>query len=246
VLAVVFDLWGTLIHDSPALEGPRREQRLGDFLGEARARGIDLSMEEIEAGFRRHLQEHALMHGRGEDLQTGDRFAHCLETVRPGLSKVPGLVAAVDDAFAEAILRYPPVLDPEAPALLAALKDQGYRLGLLSNTAMSGGPTLRQLPNLQVALALFDDLVFSDEVCMSKPNPAIFRLSLERLQAEPSRSVFVGDNPVMDVAGAQSAGLHAVQIGNSAEDGVTPDSHIDRLSDLPLVVEHWRKANGWT
>jgi putative hydrolase of the HAD superfamily len=238
--AAVFDLWGTLIHDSPELEGPRREQRLGSFLREAQERGVSLTMEEIEKGFRAHLREHALMHGRGEDMEMGARFAHCLDCVRPGLSRAPGLVEAVDRAFAEAILERPPALDEEATPVIEALRRDGYKLGLLSNTAMSGGPVLRRLPRLRDLLPLFDVLVFSDEVCLSKPNPRIFALTLERLGASPEESVFVGDNPVMDVAGAQAAGIFAVQIGGAEEDGVDPDARIGRLSELPDVLAAWR------
>jgi putative hydrolase of the HAD superfamily len=199
-------------------------------------------MEEVEHGFRAHLQEHALMRRHGEDMETAARFAHCLECVRADLSKVPGLVEAVDRAFGEAILERPPALDDEAAVVLGGLKRDGYRLALLSNTAMSGGPVLRRLPNLQELLPIFDVLVFSDEVCLSKPNPRIFSLTLDRLGVAAGEAAFIGDNPVMDVAGAQAAGIYAVQIGGAEEDGIDPDARITRLSDLPGVLSAWRKA----
>jgi putative hydrolase of the HAD superfamily len=56
----------------------------------------------------------------------------------------------------------------------------------------------------------FDWLVAAGEVGVSKPDPAIFHLALERAGAPADQAVYVGDNYWADVVGAQRAGLRPV------------------------------------
>ena len=46
----------------------------------------------------------------------------------------------------------------------------------------------------------------------AKPDPAIFHAACEALAVAPSEAVYVGDDPLLDVEGAQKAGLDAVWI----------------------------------
>lgn len=47
------------------------------------------------------------------------------------------------------------------------------------------------------------------EFGVAKPDPRIFLAACERLGCAPGEVLHVGDDPLLDVAGAQSAGLHA-------------------------------------
>jgi len=53
---------------------------------------------------------------------------------------------------------------------------------------------------------LFDTVVTSAEAGVAKPDPGIFRVALERIGAEPGRTLHVGDEAA-DEAGARAAGL---------------------------------------
>ena len=55
--------------------------------------------------------------------------------------------------------------------------------------------------------SIFDDIVDSSEHGVRKPNPAIYRLSLQRLGVEASRSAFV-DDVVSNVEAARNVGMH--------------------------------------
>jgi HAD superfamily hydrolase (TIGR01509 family) len=44
----------------------------------------------------------------------------------------------------------------------------------------------------------------------AKPDPAIFLAACEALSVAPQEAVYVGDDPLLDVQGAQNAGLHSV------------------------------------
>jgi putative hydrolase of the HAD superfamily len=99
------------------------------------------------------------------------------------------------------------LLFPDAAPALAILRAAGLKLGLITN-----GSVRMQSRKLEcLALApIFDTILISEAEGIHKPDPEIFRRALERLNADPARAVFVGDDPEADVAGAKAAGMQAV------------------------------------
>ena len=92
---------------------------------------------------------------------------------------------------------------PDVPDTLTRLRAAGFRLGLISNFAWR----LSDLVN-QLGLAEWLDLIVtSAQAGYRKPRPEIFAQALARLGAEPSESLYVGDDPVCDRDGARAAGL---------------------------------------
>lgn len=94
-----------------------------------------------------------------------------------------------------------------AENLLRQLKDQDYKLAVISN----GGHATR----LKIIEGLgfshyFDDIFSSESVGIAKPKPEIFLHSCEKLQVNPAQSVYVGDHPINDYQGATQAGLNAL------------------------------------
>lgn len=79
-----------------------------------------------------------------------------------------------------------------------------------------------------------------------KPHAAIFERALRALGLPPDEVIFVGDNPVADIAGAQHAGMRAVwrQLPNAilANPIIVPDATIHTLQDLIAVIEAWEAA----
>lgn len=58
-------------------------------------------------------------------------------------------------------------------------------------------------------------LVGIDAVGVAKPDPAIFLEGARRLGIDPARTLYVGDNPVVDAVGADAAGLVGVWLDRS-------------------------------
>lgn len=56
---------------------------------------------------------------------------------------------------------------------------------------------------------LVDEIIYSHECGMSKPDPGIYALACERLGVEPAQMVFLDDSEPC-VEGARRAGIHAV------------------------------------
>jgi putative hydrolase of the HAD superfamily len=89
---------------------------------------------------------------------------------------------------------------------LGSLRERGVRLALLTNNVREWEPLWR--PKLPVD-ELFELVVDSAFVGMRKPDPEIYRLTLERLGLEPEACLFVDDTDV-NVATARELGMRAV------------------------------------
>lgn len=96
-------------------------------------------------------------------------------------------------------------LDEELVAFIRRLRAR-FQTGLISNAWLE----LRELleGHWQIDDA-FDDLVISAEVGLMKPDPAIYKLALERLNVEADQAVFV-DDFTQNIAAAADVGMHAV------------------------------------
>ncbi|MDA0256595.1 MAG: HAD family hydrolase [Chloroflexi bacterium] len=134
------------------------------------------------------------------------------------------------------------VHDPEAEATLAALRDRGIAVCLLSNTHCPRAFHERFLERDHLA-SLIDARVYTSELPHMKPHPLAFRAALDALGGpQPARTVFVGDRPFDDVHGAQSAGMRAVLRPNPDVPpyDVQPDAVIQRLPELLPLLDRWR------
>ena len=102
------------------------------------------------------------------------------------------------------------------------LKEEGYRVGLITNNVREGSASWRALIPVD---ELFEVVIDSSEVGMRKPNPAIYHLALDALGiTDPSVAVFLDDAPG-NVEGARLAGLHSILV----ED---PDDALAALDQL--------------
>ena len=97
-------------------------------------------------------------------------------------------------------------IDKELMAFAVSLKPD-YQLGLLSNAWVNARPLLKRHFDF---IDVFDVSVFSCEVGMRKPDPAIFKMMLEKMGVEAENAVFIDDLP-SNIEGAKSVGLHAIR-----------------------------------
>lgn len=80
----------------------------------------------------------------------------------------------------------------------------------------------------------------------AKPDKAIFHAACDALQVAPGEAVYVGDDPVLDVQGAQNAGLRAVWMNRSEltparslPNHIRPDAICTTLHELDIWLgEH--------
>jgi len=118
------------------------------------------------------------------------------------------------------------VLGSTTHALLDSLREQGLKLGLVSNAFDPGWLLRRDLAQMGIEQRI-DVAVFSSEVGKRKPHPAIFQTALSALEAAPERTLFVGDRLYEDVRGAGELGMTTVQAlwfrADEHPDGGEPD-----------------------
>jgi putative hydrolase of the HAD superfamily len=98
--------------------------------------------------------------------------------------------------------------DRDAPVLLAALRESGLQLGVISNFDY-------RIYAVLDALGLrrhFESITISSEAGYAKPAPEIFRIALQRHSLPAADALHVGDSEALDVAGAHAAGVAAVLI----------------------------------
>ena len=121
-----------------------------------------------------------------------------------------------------------PVLYPESMPLLRYLKEKGYKLGIVTN-----GNSVSQSRKLRSCGvdALIEVSIISESVGVAKPDPAIYRIALDRLQAKAENALFVGNNPSTDILGAIRAGMDSFFIPGRPLDGLTP-TYTGSLQDL--------------
>lgn len=234
IRAVIFDLWGTLIYDDPVVSERRNQLRLrssGDVLATL---GHTYELPDIEAAFLAAGTELARIHDTGRDISMRGRTVLYVRHLDSFLAEKldDDAWARLDTAILTPALNHRPPALPNAVDVLAAIKALGLRIGLISNTGITPGVVLMRLLDDMGLGQHFDLTVFSDEVELSKPAPAIFAHALDELGLAPDEAVFVGDQPVLDVLGARRAGMWMVQIGDLAPEGEEPHARIDMLSEL--------------
>ena len=111
-----------------------------------------------------------------------------------------------------------------AGELLTALHEH-CRLGIVTNNATA--EQIEKLRALDIAHH-FDTVVISEDVGVTKPDPKIFSIALERIGAHALEAVFIGDSWANDIVGAHNAGMAAVWL--------------DRSETQALAGLSWQKA----
>jgi HAD superfamily hydrolase (TIGR01509 family) len=124
--------------------------------------------------------------------------------------------------------------------VLARLREQGHRLAVVSNFYGNVAALCEE-----AGLApLLDAVVDSAVVGVSKPDPRIFEIALERLQAAPSAAAMVGDSFDRDIRPARALGMKTMWLAPgraaSCPDAALVDATIDAVTDVPGRLAEWR------
>ena len=192
--AVLFDVDFTIARPGPEL-GPEGYRRLGRRFGlELDPARYREAREKALEGVRRHPE---LEHDEEIWVAFTERIIRNM-----GGDTDSAYECAVEMTRAWEHAEHFELYDDALP-VLGALREQGLKLGLVSNT----GRDLEEFVahhRLQVDAALG-----SRSFGRTKPHPTIFQAVLERLEVEPVDAAMVGDSPEDDVEGARAAGIDA-------------------------------------
>jgi len=204
IKAIAFDLWETLITDTPALSKAQERLRLERMAGI-----LAMQPDSIETAYRKiwhRCQE--LYWSKDEDVPCRRQVEHFLEELNHEADE--DTLAALEHAYAMAAVDTPPALVAGADELIPALKEHGYKVGLISNTGRTPGYALREVLDRLGLGPSIDAMVFSNEHGACKPQRSIFEALRSALGVDYEEMMFVGDNLYVDVHGAQRCGMTAV------------------------------------
>lgn len=114
-----------------------------------------------------------------------------------------------------------------------------FRLGVVSNFDYT--PTAHRILERAGISGCLQAVVVSEEVGWRKPRAEIFQEAFRRLSIEPGTTLFVGDRPEIDVAGAHGVGMDVAWVNPGREpfpDGLRPPTYeLAGLADLRGVLE---------
>lgn len=96
-------------------------------------------------------------------------------------------------------------LDQDLMAFAASLRPR-LRTAIISNSADGAR---REETGRYAFDRLFDPIVYSHEVGLAKPDPAIFELTCARMGLAPAQTIYIDDVPG-HVAAAGTVGMHAI------------------------------------
>jgi len=217
--AVLFDFGGTL--DADGVTWKDRFFRL------CLEEGVTVERERFDPVF--YAEDDALVGNVPDTLSIEETIGRLAAGVVGALRPGDGVVAArVAARFLAAARRQ---VDRNRP-MLTRLSAR-YHLGIVSNFY---GNLPEVCANLHIQ-SLFRVIVDSTQVGVIKPDPRIFLRAVEELGLPVSRTVFVGDSPVRDMAGARGVGMRHIRVAGEEARSAEPCCPGDRVVCLLEEVE---------
>lgn len=183
IKAVIFDMGGVLLR----CERPEMRAKLGEPFGLTR-----VALENLVFGNPVSMLASV---GKASEI---DLWEH----VRASLNLPPANLPAFREAFWSV-----DDVDQELVQIIVSLKRR-YKVALLSNAWMGARQSLTQ--KSAKLMTAFDVSIFSAEVGLAKPDPAIYSLILDQLGVMAQEAVFV-DDFVENIEAAQKLGIHAIR-----------------------------------
>jgi HAD superfamily hydrolase (TIGR01662 family) len=131
-------------------------------------------------------------------------------------------------------------LEADALPTLQLLREQGYRMGIISNAG--DDQDVQTLIDKAGLRSYFEVILTSAALGIRKPNPRLFHQALQHWGASPESAVMIGDTLGADILGAHNAGLSSVWITRRAsldqphQDTIIPNARVAALSELPKLL----------
>ena len=124
-------------------------------------------------------------------------------------------------------------LIPQTIEILEYLKEKGYQLHVVSNG-------FHEVTNRKVEKSglkkYFETVTSAEDAHAMKPDERIFEYSLNLANAEKAESVFIGDDWVADVKGAQNFGLDIIFFDalkeNKSEEGLKTIQNLEEIKNF--------------
>ncbi len=240
ISAVFFDMGGT-IETYTTSRDLRLQAAPGmkDILASA---GIDLHLsdEELLDTIARGMQRyHGWRMDRMEELPPARVWREFI-LAKYSIDDAKLSAVAEDLMFYYGSRFYRRDLRPEVPDVLQAIRQMGFKLGMISN--VSSKELVPLMLKRYGVYDYFDPIVLSCEYGRRKPDPAIFHHAAYLANAPTSDCVYIGDRINRDILGARRAGYRlAIQITHDyahgeIDEGAVPDAVITNMGELLAIL----------
>lgn len=209
VEAVLFDFGGTLFdyHPSNAQVWVDILQKLGF--------SVQINDPRLQNGLADQRRQEELLASQGKnDLQNidwDDPFDPIIVDWNKIVSKnfnLGDVHKIVWDEFKKREGKYQII--KETKQILEDLSKLSIKIGMISNTSSTEVLLRRPFLEKHGILNYFDPILFSSELALSKPDPRIFQLAINKLNINPEQILHVGDSIYADVMGANKVGIKPV------------------------------------
>jgi len=132
------------------------------------------------------------------------------------------------------------MLFPEVKEILIFLKNNGYKIGLISNT-VSDWFVKETLKKLKIE-KFFNCIITSAQIRIRKPRIEIFEKALKELNANKLQTVMIGDSLKSDILGAKKLGIKAIYVNRGKNDehiNINPDAIVYNLLEIIPIISKW-------
>ena len=195
-------------------------------------------MPAIELAELAHLEAKARLEV-GRQVQAGGRvrdvWRDYFHIILGGVHLPAAIQPAIIDSLWEAHQRFGlwTVAVDGAAQTVAELRRRGMDLGVVSNAEG------RVAEDLDAAgyKGMFSTVVDSHVVGVEKPDPRIFEIAIERLDANPESTIYAGDVPAVDVEGAKAAGITPVLVDTHELYPSVDARRIRSIRELPGLLD---------
>lgn len=136
------------------------------------------------------------------------------------------------------------VVFPDVPPILEELIRNDIKIGIVTNASQPMHMRDAELISHKLIDYFPDYRLSAADAGYLKPHPRIFEYALNVMGTTAEETVFIGDNPIADVAGAQSAGMKAIlRVKQTAQKMISglivPDAAINTFHELPDILDEW-------
>lgn len=133
-------------------------------------------------------------------------------------------------------------LFPDVIPALEYLQGTSVKLGIITNSFHPMSLRDIELKAYGILKYFPDSRITAADAGYLKPHKGIFQHSLKELEVEPHEAIYVGDNLIADISGAQGAGMIAIQrrkpyVPSALLDSIKPDAAIDTFDELPDIIQ---------
>jgi len=235
LLAVLFDLGGTLVyHSSDTNELIRSSHRaMANYLV---SKGSAVEPDDVVRVSNGIYEAYASFAERSF-IELDARVIYSAILYQLGIADYcdEDLITGAINSFYSPIVEDYSVFE-DVEGVLSKLRERGLELGLVTNNH-STDFHLRLLRKFELE-RFFDSIIVSSDLGIRKPHKSIFLHCLKMLDTTNESSIFVGDNPFHDIQGAKNAGIRCIWVKRKNYEDIPtkPDWTAESMTEAGKII----------